>query len=54
MCLFIFGQDYLEAILTMLELVLTSTLLDIVLEELRDFDILGAILANSDKFTLLG
>lgn len=38
----------------MFKLMFTSTLLDIMLEELRNLDILRAILASSNKFTLFG
>lgn len=50
--LLVIDTDHLETILAVFELILVITLLNVVLEKVRNLDILSAILAVADKSTL--
>lgn len=54
MSLLLAHPNHLEAVLAVFELVLVRALLNVVLEEFRDFDILRAVLAVGDILALLG
>lgn len=54
MLVFIFHLDHLEAVIAVLELVLSLTLFDVVFEQFWDLDGLMAVVTSRQELALLG
>ena len=52
--LLLFEMDNFEAVVTVFKVMLLVALLDVVLEELRNLNVLLAVVAGRNKLTLLG